>query len=75
MDNTSSFNYYKTAEWGFPAGAKLIDTVPDDMKHLIHAHWHSFPPVNPMWHYILGIVYFFLFITAVSGKLIIETRH
>jgi len=71
MDNTSSFNYYKTAEWGFPAGAKLIDTVPDDMKHLIHAHWHSFPPVNPMWHYILGIVYFFLFITAVSGNFLV----
>jgi r-opsin len=39
--------------WGFPPGASIIDTVPEDMLEMIHPHWKKFPPVNPMWHYLL----------------------
>lgn len=41
--------------WGYPPGASLVDTVPEDMRATIHPHWNKFPPVNPMWHYILVI--------------------
>lgn len=39
--------------WGYPPGLSLVDLVPDDMKALTHPHWNKFPPVNPMWHYLL----------------------
>ncbi|XP_034938625.1 rhodopsin-like [Chelonus insularis] len=34
----------------------VVDKVPDDMLHLIDPHWYQFPPMNPLWHLILGIV-------------------
>jgi len=54
--------------WGYPPGASLIDTVPEDMLELIHPHWKKFPPVNPMWHYLLGLVYIFLGTVSIIGK-------
>lgn len=39
--------------WGYPPGVSIIDLVPDDMRSMIHPHWSKFPPVNPMWHYLL----------------------
>ncbi len=54
--------------WGFPPGMSIVDTVPDDMLELIHPHWKQFPPVNPMWHYLLGLIYIVLGITSVVGK-------
>ncbi len=50
----ATFAYRKTqAVWGFPEGASIIDTVSEDMLEMIHPHWKKFPPVNPMWHYLL----------------------
>jgi len=48
------------AEYGYPAGMSLVDLVPDHMKHMVHPHWKQFPPVNPMWHYLLGVIYIVL---------------
>jgi r-opsin len=50
----ATFAYRKSqAVWGFPEGASIIDTVSEDMLEMIHPHWKKFPPVNPMWHYLL----------------------
>ena len=54
--------------WGFPPGSLLTDTVPDDMKAMIHPHWSKFPPVNPMWHVLLGILYLFIGSISISGE-------
>jgi len=54
--------------WGFPPGSLLTDTVPDDMKAMIHPHWSKFPPVNPMWHVLLGILYLFIGSISISGN-------
>lgn len=43
--------------WGYPPGVSIVELVPDDMKAFIHPHWNKFPPVNPMWHYLLVILY------------------
>jgi len=51
-----------------PSGVSLTDVVPDHMKHLIHKHWDQFPPVNPMWHYILGVGYIFLGFASFFGN-------
>uniref|UniRef100_A0A6B2EK04 Putative rhodopsin receptor 1 n=1 Tax=Phlebotomus kandelakii TaxID=1109342 RepID=A0A6B2EK04_9DIPT len=32
----------------------VVDRVPPDMLHMVDAHWYQFPPMNPLWHAILG---------------------
>ncbi|XP_029669064.1 rhodopsin-like isoform X1 [Formica exsecta] len=34
----------------------VVDKVPQDMLHLVDPHWHQFPPMDPIWHKILGLV-------------------
>ncbi|XP_012278711.1 rhodopsin [Orussus abietinus] len=34
----------------------VVDKVPPEMLHLIDTHWYQFPPMDPMWHKILGLV-------------------
>ncbi|ROT69189.1 rhodopsin [Penaeus vannamei] len=32
----------------------VVDTVPENMLHMVHAHWYQFPPMNPLWYGLLG---------------------
>ncbi|XP_033343970.1 rhodopsin, long-wavelength [Bombus vosnesenskii] len=50
------------------ANQTVVDKVPPDMLHLIDAHWYQFPPLNPMWHAILGFVIGLLGFISVSGN-------
>ncbi|EFN77283.1 rhodopsin isoform X2 [Harpegnathos saltator] len=34
----------------------VVDKVLPDMLHLVDSHWYQFPPLDPMWHKILGLV-------------------
>lgn len=54
--------------FGFPEGVSVTDFVPDHIKHMVHPHWEKFPPVNPMWHYLLGVVYLFLGAISLFGE-------
>ncbi|KAK7075553.1 Melanopsin [Halocaridina rubra] len=64
--------YGQEASFGYPAGMTVVDFVPEEIKHLVHQHWYSFPPVNPMWHYLLGVIYIFLgFFSIVGNGLVI----
>jgi len=54
--------------FGYPPGVKLIDMVPDHLRPHVAQHWHQFPPVNPMWHYVLGITYGFLCMISFIGN-------
>jgi len=66
--------YYgsQEASFGYPAGMTVVDFVPETIKHMVHEHWYSFPPVNPMWHYLLGVIYIFLgFFSIVGNSLVI----
>lgn len=46
----------------------VVDKVPPEMLHLIDPHWYQFPPLNPMWHKILGLVMIVLGIMGWSGN-------
>merc|ERR1712179_320549 len=59
---------YGNQDFGYPAGVKLIDMVPDHLKPHVQQHWHQFPPVNPMWHYILGLAYMVLLFFSFIGN-------
>jgi len=57
--------------FGYPAGTSIIDIQPDYMKAIIDPHWAKFPPVNPMWHYVLGLMYVILVSLSISGNCIV----
>ena len=61
--------------WGYPPGVSIVDLVPEDMIEMVHPHWKQFPPVNPMWHYLLGTLYIFLGVTSITGKLLFLMIH
>nr|BAQ54943.1 opsin, long-wavelength sensitive type [Indolestes peregrinus] len=46
------------ARWGSPAFSNqtVVDMVPAEMLPWVDAHWYQFPPMNPLWHGILGFV-------------------
>jgi len=54
--------------FGYPAGVTLLDMVPDHLKPHVDPHWAQFPPVNPMWHYVLGLAYFVLLFFSFIGN-------
>lgn len=36
------------------ANLTVVDRVRPEMLHLVDPHWYQFPPMNPLWHSILG---------------------
>ena len=46
----------------------VVDKVPPDMLHLVDPHWYQFPPMNPLWHAILGFIIGCLGVIAVAGN-------
>ncbi|KAF6206346.1 hypothetical protein GE061_017578 [Apolygus lucorum] len=49
----------------------VVDSVPAEMRHLIDPHWYQFPPMNPLWHGILGFVICVLGIISVIGNFMV----
>nr|APY20490.1 long wavelength sensitive opsin [Anorus arizonicus] len=41
---------------GFGGNMTVVDKVPPEMLYLVDAYWYQFPPLNPLWHAILGFV-------------------
>lgn len=46
----------------------VVDKVPPEMLHMIHPHWNQFPPMNPLWHSILGFAIFCLGMVSMIGN-------
>lgn len=46
----------------------VVDKVLPEMLHMIHPHWNQFPPMNPLWHTILGFAIFVLGIVSMIGN-------
>ncbi|XP_033341645.2 rhodopsin [Megalopta genalis] len=49
----------------------VVSKIPDEMIHLIDAYWYQFPPLNPIWHKILGLVMILLGIIGWSGNAVV----
>nr|APY20511.1 long wavelength sensitive opsin [Macrosiagon limbatum] len=57
---------------GYGGNMTVVDKVPPDMLHLIDSYWYQFPPLNPLWHGILGFVFGVLgFISVVGNGMVI----
>ncbi|KAL1402171.1 hypothetical protein pipiens_019849, partial [Culex pipiens pipiens] len=46
----------------------VVDKVPADMLHMVDVHWYQFPPMNPLWHAMLGWAIFFLCLISLIGN-------
>jgi len=34
----------------------VVDKVLPEIMHMVDSHWYQFPPMNPLWHAILGFM-------------------
>uniref|UniRef100_A0A8D8I9S4 Ceropsin n=1 Tax=Culex pipiens TaxID=7175 RepID=A0A8D8I9S4_CULPI len=46
----------------------VVDMVAPEMLHMVHPHWNQFPPMNPLWHSILGFAIFCLGMVSMIGN-------
>ncbi|KAL3282942.1 hypothetical protein HHI36_006100 [Cryptolaemus montrouzieri] len=53
---------------GFGGNLTVVDKVLPDMLHLVHPHWYSFPPMNPLWHGLLGFMIGVLGFISITGN-------
>jgi len=49
----------------------VVDAAPKDLLPLVDPHWYQFPPMNPMWYGLLGLVIFVIGSMAFIGNLIV----
>ena len=54
--------------YGYAPDVSITDLVLPHMKNYVHPHWAKFPPVNPMWHYLLAVIYIILGTASIFGK-------
>nr|BAQ54852.1 opsin, long-wavelength sensitive type [Anax parthenope] len=62
------------ARWGGGSGFSnqtVVDMVPPEMLHLVDSHWYQFPPMNPLWHGILGFVIGLLGVISYAGNIVV----
>ncbi|XP_018049698.1 PREDICTED: rhodopsin [Atta colombica] len=46
--------YTWAAQGGGFGNQTVVDKVPPEMLHMVDVHWYQFPPMNPLWHGLLG---------------------
>ncbi|ROT69168.1 opsin [Penaeus vannamei] len=49
----------------------VVDTVPENMLHMVHAHWYQFPPMNPLWYGLLGFWMTVMGTLSVAGNFVV----
>ncbi|XP_046401905.1 rhodopsin-like [Ischnura elegans] len=46
----------------------VVDKVPPEMLFLVDSHWYQFPPLNPLWHSLLGFFISMLGFISICGN-------
>ncbi|XP_018314938.1 rhodopsin, long-wavelength [Mycetomoellerius zeteki] len=60
--------YTWAAQGGGFGNQTVVDKVPPEMLHMVDVHWYQFPPMNPLWHGLLGFVVGVLGTISVIGN-------
>lgn len=47
----------------------VADKVPQEMMYLVDSYWFQYPPMNPLWHSLLGFALTIFSIIAYIGNL------
>ena len=56
---------------GLGGNLSVVDTVPVEIQFLVDAYWYQFPPMNPLWHGILGFVMSVVGIISLIGNFVV----
>lgn len=65
---------YAAYTWGSQSGGgafgnqTVVDKVLPEILHMVDSHWYQFPPMNPLWHALLGFVIGVLGFISVFGN-------
>lgn len=70
----NGYNFNGQQSWqqqgsGFTGNITVIDKVPQEMLFLVDKHWYQFPPMNELWHGILGFAITIFCTIAILGNL------
>ncbi|KAG5668273.1 hypothetical protein PVAND_016220 [Polypedilum vanderplanki] len=49
----------------------VYDMVRPEIRHMVSTHWTQFPPMNPLWHSIIGFTIFILGILCMIGNYVV----
>ena len=66
--------HYDALTWGHGqsnmgfGNITVVDKVPANMLHMVDPHWYQFPPMNPLWHAILGFTIGVLGVVSIAGN-------
>nr|BAQ54718.1 opsin, long-wavelength sensitive type [Orthetrum albistylum] len=63
-----SFSAYSWSGSNFNGNMTVVDKVPPEMLFLVDSHWYQFPPLNPLWHAMLGFFISLLGFVSVCGN-------
>lgn len=63
----SALSWQGQGSGGF-GNISVVDRVPPEMLSMVDAHWYQFPPMNPLWHSILGFAIFVLGFISIIGN-------
>lgn len=68
----SAYTWGQTVGGAYTSGGfgnqTVVDKVLPEMLHMVDPHWYQFPPMNPLWHGILGFVIGVLGVISVIGN-------
>jgi r-opsin len=67
----AAFAAYQSFGGNHAGNMTVVDKVLPEMLHLIDPHWHQFPPMNPLWHSILGFAIFILGSISIIGNYVV----
>lgn len=62
---------YSSGFGGHGGNLTVIDKVRPELLHMVSAHWAQFPPMNPLWHSILGFAIFILGMISMIGNYVV----
>lgn len=57
--------------FALPDTFTLLSYAPEDIKGLLHPHWHTMKAIHPMWYYMLGLAYLAIGAVALGGNYIV----
>uniref|UniRef100_A0A1B6D497 G-protein coupled receptors family 1 profile domain-containing protein n=1 Tax=Clastoptera arizonana TaxID=38151 RepID=A0A1B6D497_9HEMI len=64
-----SFSAYQGwASQGGYGNQTVVDKVPPEMLYMVDSHWYQFPPMNPLWHSLLGFAIGLLGFISIAGN-------
>nr|ANN11825.1 long wavelength sensitive opsin 2 [Chrysobothris lateralis]ANN11829.1 long wavelength sensitive opsin 2 [Chrysobothris lateralis]APY20576.1 long wavelength sensitive opsin 2 [Chrysobothris lateralis] len=66
--NFAAWSAQRVMSGAFGGNITVVDKVPPEMLFLVDSHWYQYPPLNPLWHGILGFVIGVLGCISVFGN-------